>query len=103
MCAPPNCGPDHPPAEADAPPTVHDRIDLEQSIIDAVALELPMSPLCSEDCPGLCQVCGIRLAVAEPGHAHELIDPRWAGLANKFSELSDGETDAEPDTQERRD
>ncbi|WP_185981958.1 YceD family protein [Gordonia rubripertincta] len=89
--------------EDDVHRIVDARIDLEQSIIDAVALELPMSPLCSEDCPGLCQVCGIRLAVAEPGHAHELIDPRWAGLANKFSELSDGETDAEPDTQERRD
>ncbi len=61
--------------EDDVHRIVDDRIDLEQSIIDAVALELPMSPLCSPDCPPrLCQVCGIRLAVAEPGHAHELID-----------------------------
>ncbi|ATD72991.1 metal-binding protein [Gordonia sp. 1D] len=101
--------------EDDVHRIVDDRIDLEQAIIDAVALELPMSPLCSPDCPGLCQVCGIRLAVAEPGHAHELIDPRWAGLANKFSELtgddkpdgdtSDGDTSDgdKPGDQERRD
>ncbi|MHC3001163.1 metal-binding protein [Gordonia sp. GN26] len=98
--------------EDDVHRIVDDRIDLEQAIIDAVALELPMSPLCSEDCEGLCQVCGIRLAVAEPGHAHELIDPRWAGLANKFSELAEDEksdsekksgADQNPGTQERRD
>ena len=68
---------------------VDDHIDLEQSIIDAVALELPMSPLCSDDCPGLCPVCGVRLAIAEPGHGHEIIDPRWAGLADKFGDLTD--------------
>ncbi|OBC12798.1 metal-binding protein [Gordonia sp. 852002-50816_SCH5313054-c] len=66
---------------------VDDRIDLEQAVIDAVALELPMSPLCSEDCAGLCSECGVRLAVAEPGHSHEIIDPRWAKLADKFGSL----------------
>lgn len=66
---------------------VDDRIDLEQAVIDAVALELPMSPLCSEDCAGLCAECGVRLAVAEPGHSHEIIDPRWAKLADKFGSL----------------
>ncbi len=60
---------------------VDDTIDLEQSIIDAVGLELPFSPLCSSDCPGLCPECGIQLA-DEPGHHHDLIDPRWAKLAS---------------------
>lgn len=64
---------------------VDDRVDLEQAVIDAVALELPMSPLCSEDCSGLCTECGVRLAVADPGHGHDIIDPRWAGLAKKFA------------------
>ncbi|MEY1675905.1 DUF177 domain-containing protein [Gordonia sp. ABKF26] len=90
-----------------------DRIDLEQSIIDAVALELPMSPLCSEDCQGLCQVCGVRLAIAEPGHSHEVIDPRWAGLASKFADLDaddsvsasegDAADTADPDRKRHRD
>lgn len=60
---------------------VDDTIDLEQSIVDAVVLQLPLSPVCSPDCPGLCQTCGVPLATAEPGHHHDVIDPRWAKLA----------------------
>jgi uncharacterized protein len=59
---------------------VDDTINLEQSIIDAVALDLPFSPVCRPDCPGLCPECGVPLA-AEPGHHHDRIDPRWAKLA----------------------
>ncbi|GAA4395436.1 DUF177 domain-containing protein [Tsukamurella soli] len=58
-----------------------DMIDLEQAIIDGVALELPLSPTCRPDCPGLCVDCGERLAVLGPQHTHDKIDPRWAGLA----------------------
>jgi uncharacterized protein len=68
---------------------VDDTIDLEQAIIDAVALDLPFAPVCRPDCPGLCPECGIPLA-AEPGHHHDLIDPRWAKLA--------GMVDPEPNT-----
>ncbi len=64
---------------------VDDTIDLEQSIIDAVGLDLPFSPACSPDCPGLCPECGVSLA-AEPGHHHDRIDPRWAKLAGIFPE-----------------
>jgi uncharacterized protein len=67
---------------------VDDTIDLEQSIVDAVGLELPFSPVCTPDCPGLCPECGVSLA-AEPGHQHERIDPRWAKLAGMFSAESD--------------
>jgi uncharacterized protein len=59
---------------------VDDTIDLEQCVVDAVGLELPFSPVCSVDCPGLCPECGVALA-AEPGHRHDRIDPRWAKLA----------------------
>lgn len=59
---------------------VDDRIDLEQSIIDAVGLDLPFAPVCRPDCPGLCPECGVLLA-DEPGHRHDSIDPRWAKLA----------------------
>jgi uncharacterized protein len=60
---------------------VDDVVDLEQSIIDAVGLELPFAPVCRADCPGLCPDCGVPLAAAEPGHHHDKIDPRWASLA----------------------
>jgi uncharacterized protein len=59
---------------------VGDIVDLEQPIIDAVGLELPFSPVCRSDCPGLCPKCGVALA-AEPGHSHDEIDARWAKLA----------------------
>ena len=58
-----------------------DQLDLEPVLRDAVVLALPMSPLCREDCPGLCVECGVPLADAGPGHRHEdAPDPRWAGL-----------------------
>ncbi len=72
---------------------VDDRVDLEQSIIDAVGLELPLSPVCSPDCPGLCPQCGVALATAEPGHGHDVVDPRWAKLANL--NVTDGERDSQ--------
>jgi uncharacterized protein len=71
---------------------IDDTIDLEQSIIDAVSLELPFAPVCRPDCPGLCPECGVSLA-AEPGHHHDRIDPRWAKLAG----MVEPET-SEPDT-----
>jgi uncharacterized protein len=69
---------------------VDDIVDLEQPIIDAVGLELPFSPLCQPDCPGLCPHCGVQLATAEPGHRHDQIDPRWAKLATMLRPDSDG-------------
>jgi uncharacterized protein len=69
---------------------VDSTIDLEQPLIDAVGLELPLSPICSEDCAGLCPRCGVRLAEAEPGHHHEQIDPRWAKLSGMFVADQDG-------------
>ena len=58
-----------------------DLLDLEPAFRDAVVLALPLSPLCREDCPGLCVECGARLADAGPRHGHgEDIDPRWGLL-----------------------
>ena len=65
---------------------VDDAVDLEQAIIDAVGLELPLSPLCRPDCAGLCPQCGVVLATAEAGHQHDIIDPRWAKLAEMLPE-----------------
>jgi uncharacterized protein len=48
-----------------------DLLDLEPALRDALVLELPLAPLCAEDCPGLCPECGVRLADAEVAHAHD--------------------------------
>ena len=65
-------------------------VDLAQPIVDAVGLALPFVPVCAEDCPGLCPQCGVALAAAEAGHHHEMIDPRWAKLAEMRTPDPDG-------------
>jgi len=47
-----------------------DLLDLEPALRDALVLELPLAPLCAEDCAGLCSECGVRLADAGAGHGH---------------------------------
>ncbi|WP_448627335.1 YceD family protein [Geodermatophilus sp. URMC 64] len=68
----------------------NDRIDLEPMVRDLVVLSLPLSPVCSEDCSGLCADCGQRLDDLPADHSHELLDPRWAGLAGRFASSPDG-------------
>jgi uncharacterized protein len=69
-----------------------DLLDLEPAFRDAVVLALPMSPLCRDDCPGLCVECGVPLADAGPGHRHEdAPDSRWAALKQL-----DGQTTTQP-------
>jgi uncharacterized protein len=59
-----------------------DDLDLGLWAHDALALALPLQPLCRPDCRGLCPVCGASLNDADPDeHRHEAQpDPRWAKL-----------------------
>lgn len=73
----------HPGKEVDEEESliVDETIDLEEVLRDAVVLELPFSPLCDPDCPGLCQDCGFNLN-EDPDHGHaDRVDPRWGKLA----------------------
>jgi uncharacterized protein len=57
-------------------------LDLHAWARDSLALALPATLLCREDCAGLCGVCGENLNRAETGHHHETgPDPRWAKLS----------------------
>lgn len=56
-----------------------DLLDLEPALRDVVVPALPFQPVCRDDCPGLCPLCGIRLA-DDPEHEHDVVDPRWAAL-----------------------
>lgn len=70
-------------------------LDLEPALRDAMVLDLPLAPLCEEGCQGLCVVCGVRLADAEPGHGHEQRGAMWAALKDfRAGEPEDG---ARPD------
>ena len=66
-----------------------DEIDLEGPIRDAIVLDLPINPLCEKNCPGLCAGCGVKWNRLEPGHAHDLVDPRWKGLTGLASDGAD--------------
>lgn len=46
--------------EFDVLPESHD-IDMEPLIVAAVLLELPLVPLCDDECKGLCSQCGANL------------------------------------------
>jgi uncharacterized protein len=59
-----------------------DFLDLEPAFRDAVVLALPLSPVCQDDCPGLCAECGAKLADVGQDHGHGgKVDPRWGLLA----------------------
>ena len=71
--------------EDELPRVVDDLVDVEQTVRDAVVLALPLAPLCSPDCPGLCPECGEKRADLAPDHGHETLDPRWAALRERSS------------------
>ena len=66
---------DWPPSYAVGP----DFLDLEPVVHDACILELPLAPLCRDDCLGLCPGCGVNRNRAACT-CSTAIDPRWAAL-----------------------
>lgn len=60
---------------------IHDGyVDARELLTDAVVLDLPLAPVCDDNCPGLCPECGILLA-DNPDHVHQVRDSRWDALA----------------------
>jgi uncharacterized protein len=76
-----------------------DHLDLEPLVRDTVVLSLPLAPVCTEDCAGLCVDCGQRLDDLPADHAHEVLDPRWAALNERFASSS-GTPDETPTPEE---
>jgi uncharacterized protein len=70
------------PAEADAELrlTDHHELDLEREVRDGILVSEPIAPLCREDCPGLCAVCGEELSSGPHDHPEDDIDPRLEAL-----------------------
>lgn len=65
--------------DEEAYPLTGDELDLEPLARDAVLLELPLAPLCTEDCAGLCPTCGANRNT-ETCDCAAPVDPRWAAL-----------------------
>jgi len=59
-------------------------VDLTPYVEEAVQLELPLVPLCAEDCKGLCPECGTDLNEGECGCDRTPVDPRLAALKDLF-------------------
>lgn len=55
-------------------------IDLAPAVREQILLQVPSSPLCREDCLGLCAKCGKDLNEGECGCDRAVVDPRWAAL-----------------------
>ncbi len=58
-----------------------DDLDLSPLLEEQIQLDVPMRPLCREDCAGLCPSCGADLNEGPCDCEPEPSDPRWAGLA----------------------
>lgn len=72
----------------------HDENDIDISgyLHDALVLGLPLKPLCSEECRGLCQICGHNLNKGDCGCSATKTDERWHALDGLFKK-SQSETE----------
>ncbi len=55
-------------------------VDITDPLREALLLEVPLKPLCAEDCRGLCPHCGINRNEQQCTCTVETTDPRWDGL-----------------------
>jgi len=56
-------------------------LDLDPILVEQLQLNVPMKPLCREDCKGLCPHCGADRNLEPCGCATASADPRWGALA----------------------
>lgn len=57
-----------------------EKLDITDDIIDMIVLSLPMKPLCSDECKGICPQCGTNLNREKCNCVVEDTDPRFAIL-----------------------
>lgn len=57
-------------------------VDLDDIIESNILVNLSLKYLCSEDCKGLCPICGADRNVTDCSCGKDEIDPRMAGLKN---------------------
>ena len=59
---------------------------LDEIVMDNIILSLPMKPLCSDNCKGICPECGQDLNEGECDCEVEALDPRLAKLKDFYNE-----------------
>jgi uncharacterized protein len=65
----------------------NDELDINEIVKEQVLLSVPMKPLCSNECQGLCPVCGKDLNEGACNCRKEEMDPRLAPLAQFMETL----------------
>lgn len=64
----------------------NNRIDLDDIVLENIVMAVPMKTVCSEECRGLCGVCGANLNINECGCRTDEIDPRLSTLKKFFEQ-----------------
>ena len=67
-------------------PKTSGEFDISDRIRESIYLELPLKPLCSETCRGLCPMCGINLNETECECTPDKTDERWDSLKELFEQ-----------------
>ena len=57
-----------------------DEIDLAHEIEEQVAMEIPLKPLCDEECKGLCPACGTDLNTSSCSCTREPVNLKFSAL-----------------------
>ena len=81
--------PTHDPGMPDDPeafPIANGQLDLAAMVREEVLLAIPDAPLCRDDCPGLCPVCGTDLVTSSCACDPLVRDDRWAVLDQLLDE-----------------
>lgn len=57
-------------------------VDIKPLMEELIIADMPLTPLCSEECLGLCPVCGSNKNTTKCSCRQDDIDPRWEKLKN---------------------
>lgn len=60
--------------------------DISQRVKDAIVLNMPLKPLCGDECRGLCPMCGVNLNEGGCECTPDKTDERWDALRDIFDE-----------------
>jgi uncharacterized protein len=73
-----------PDEDVDFVPVTEERIDLRPFMEEELLVHLPLAPICSEDCKGLCPECGTNRNEQACNCKTERLDPRLEALQDWY-------------------
>jgi uncharacterized protein len=85
------------PAEQDVEFIDDERIDLGPALVQAIVVDLPFAPLHSDDCAGICPICGVDRNVDACACEPEDVTSPFAGLKGLLGEGAAIDADGDDD------